>query len=187
MDAGLAAVLGAAVGAVGTGGAAIATALLNRSQARLQLRAEHVRLLRQTRQTIYARFTEALQTAHESLFAVERKLRLYRADEPDAEAKRAEIERAFDIAQEQTEVLSTPAALVAIEAPFELSDRSDKAAHALSDYRNHLMVAVAKIGTGEEFASDDAEEARNRREGTIRANIRFRLTASEVLNDDGMA
>ncbi|MCX5332591.1 MULTISPECIES: hypothetical protein [unclassified Streptomyces] len=41
--------LGAAVGALGTGGAALATGLSGRGQARTQLRAEHVRLLREPR------------------------------------------------------------------------------------------------------------------------------------------
>ncbi|WP_158691067.1 hypothetical protein [Streptomyces sp. 351MFTsu5.1] len=58
MDAGLAAVLGAAVGAIGTGGAGIGAALLARSQARSQLQAEHARILREPRKVAYLALAE---------------------------------------------------------------------------------------------------------------------------------
>jgi hypothetical protein len=46
------------VGAVGTGGAAITAALLARSQARVQIRAEHQRALREPRRSAYVAFAE---------------------------------------------------------------------------------------------------------------------------------
>ncbi|MDN3026433.1 hypothetical protein [Streptomyces sp. S.PB5] len=64
MDAGLAALLGAAVGALGTGGAAAVTGLLGRGQARTQLRAEHVRLLREPRRSAYVAFAQCFQEVH---------------------------------------------------------------------------------------------------------------------------
>jgi hypothetical protein len=60
MDAGLAAVLGAAVGAIGTGGAGIGAALLARSQARSQLQAEHTRIIREPRKAAYIALAEAI-------------------------------------------------------------------------------------------------------------------------------
>lgn len=61
MDAGLAALLGAAVGTLGTGGAAVVTGLLGRSQARMQLQAEHARLLREPRRSAYVAFALCYQ------------------------------------------------------------------------------------------------------------------------------
>ncbi|MFJ2241159.1 hypothetical protein [Streptomyces sp. NPDC087859] len=64
MDAGLAALLSAAVGALGTGGAALATGLLGRGQARTQLGAEHVRLLREPQRAAYVAFAQCFQEVH---------------------------------------------------------------------------------------------------------------------------
>ena len=64
MDAGLAALLGAAVGALGTGGATLVTGFLGRGQARMQLRAEHARLLREPRRSAYVAFTQCFHEVH---------------------------------------------------------------------------------------------------------------------------
>lgn len=64
MDAGLAALLGAAVGTLGTGAAALVTGLLGRGQTRMQLRAEHARLLRELRRSAYVAFTQCFQEVH---------------------------------------------------------------------------------------------------------------------------
>jgi hypothetical protein len=58
MDAGLAAVLGAAVGALGTAVAGATAALLNRSTARHQVKTETLRALREARRATYASFAE---------------------------------------------------------------------------------------------------------------------------------
>lgn len=58
MDAGLAAVLGAIVGAVGTGATGVATALLGRSAARHQTQIETLRTLRESRKAAYLTFAE---------------------------------------------------------------------------------------------------------------------------------
>ncbi|MFE5160022.1 hypothetical protein ACFRNT_16160 [Streptomyces sp. NPDC056697] len=58
MDAGLAAVLGATVGALGTAATGAAAALLGRSTARHQVRTETLRTLRESRRSTYASFAE---------------------------------------------------------------------------------------------------------------------------------
>ncbi|MGP3691120.1 hypothetical protein ACTVZO_41715 [Streptomyces sp. IBSNAI002] len=58
MDAGLAAVLGATVGALGAGATGLAAALLGRSTVRHQVRAESMRALRESRRTTYLAFAE---------------------------------------------------------------------------------------------------------------------------------
>ncbi|MFG2563053.1 hypothetical protein [Streptomyces sp. NPDC048496] len=58
MDAGLAAVLGATVGALGTGATGLAAALLSRNTARHQIRAESMRALRESRRATYLAFAE---------------------------------------------------------------------------------------------------------------------------------
>ncbi|MFC9654199.1 MULTISPECIES: hypothetical protein [unclassified Streptomyces] len=58
MDAGLAAVLGATVGAIGTGATGVAAALLGRSSTRHQIRAEALRALRESRRATYLSFAE---------------------------------------------------------------------------------------------------------------------------------
>ncbi|MFG2469188.1 hypothetical protein ACGFXB_27540 [Streptomyces canus] len=70
MDAGLAAVLGATVGAIGTGGAALATSLLNRSQARLQLLVEHERFLREPRRDAYVAYAESISKINDLITAI---------------------------------------------------------------------------------------------------------------------
>ncbi|MFI5867280.1 hypothetical protein [Streptomyces sp. NPDC051546] len=59
MDAGLAAVLGATVGALGAGATGLAAALLGRSTVRHQVRAESMRALRESRRATYLTFAEA--------------------------------------------------------------------------------------------------------------------------------
>ncbi|WP_331758147.1 hypothetical protein [Streptomyces anulatus] len=59
MDSGLAAVLGATVGALGTGATGPAAALLARSTARHQVQAENMRALRESRRATYLAFAEA--------------------------------------------------------------------------------------------------------------------------------
>ncbi|MEV0580938.1 hypothetical protein [Streptomyces sp. NPDC050392] len=58
MDAGLAAVLGATVGALGTAAAGATAALLSRSTARHQVKTESLRALREARRATYASFAE---------------------------------------------------------------------------------------------------------------------------------
>ncbi|MGW4272702.1 hypothetical protein [Streptomyces similanensis] len=58
MNAGLAAVLGAMVGALGTGATGLAAALLSRNTARHQVKAESMRALRDSRRATYLAFAE---------------------------------------------------------------------------------------------------------------------------------
>lgn len=58
MDAGLAAVLGATVGALGTAATGAAAAFLSRSTARHQVRTETLRALRESRRATYATYAE---------------------------------------------------------------------------------------------------------------------------------
>ncbi|MET7359434.1 hypothetical protein ABZS76_13375 [Streptomyces sp. NPDC005562] len=61
MDAGLAAVLGAAVGAIGASATALITGALGRSQTRLQLRAEDYRIVDEHRRSSYRNFFECTE------------------------------------------------------------------------------------------------------------------------------
>ncbi|MGW1108014.1 hypothetical protein [Streptomyces sp. NPDC002540] len=58
MDAGLAAVLGATVGALGTAATGATAALLSRSTVRHQARTETLRALREARRTTYTNYAE---------------------------------------------------------------------------------------------------------------------------------
>ncbi|MFD5899628.1 hypothetical protein [Streptomyces sp. NPDC060366] len=60
MDAGLAAVLGATVGAVGTAAAGATAALLSRSTARHQVRTETLRALRESRRATYVSYAKTI-------------------------------------------------------------------------------------------------------------------------------
>lgn len=60
MDAGLAAVLGATVGALGTAAAGATAALLSRSTARHQVRTETLRALRESRRATYASYAQTI-------------------------------------------------------------------------------------------------------------------------------
>ncbi|WP_093852021.1 hypothetical protein [Streptomyces pini] len=60
MDAGLAAVLGATVGALGTAMTGAIAALLSRSTARYQVRTETLRALRESRRATYASYAETI-------------------------------------------------------------------------------------------------------------------------------
>jgi hypothetical protein len=63
MDAGLAAVLGAGVGALATTGAALATGWASREQSKIGARAEHRRQRREPRKGLYKQFIDAASTA----------------------------------------------------------------------------------------------------------------------------
>ena len=51
-------------GALGTGSAAVVSGFLGRGQARMQLRAEHARLLREPRRSAYVAFAQGFQEVH---------------------------------------------------------------------------------------------------------------------------
>lgn len=187
MDAGLAAVLGAAVGALGTGGAAVVTGLLGRGQARTQLRAEHARLLRESRRSAYVSFAQSFQevlalhakVAQSASAAVE-------AEEPDRSRLLSDADGAYTQAGEQLHSeLQQQQSAVLVEGPPALTAAAFEAESALLASRVELYRWIRGLERGaateaQERAAEDALLA------VHQPLVRFLNAASTTLADDGL-
>ncbi|QKW07395.1 hypothetical protein HUT18_14375 [Streptomyces sp. NA04227] len=182
MDAGLAAVLGATVGAVGTGGAAAISALMGRSQTRLQVQAEHDRILRDARRIAYAKLAEALSRSMKAMQQCEFSIRTYKVT---PETRRQELRDEVDAESAEAEMLyqALPPhmALVSIEGPVEISLAAAEAHKSLSQYRLAVVRFRHVLLDGESFDSLMVESER-RREIAIRKQSDFVFAASRILS-----
>ncbi|MFD1828558.1 hypothetical protein ACFSJS_02620 [Streptomyces desertarenae] len=187
MDAGLAALLGAAVGALGTGGAALATGLLGRGQARTQLRAEHVRLLREPRRSAYVAFAQCFQEVHAlHSEAVKSASEVMEAEEPDRSRLLDAADEAYARAGERLHgELQLRQSAVTVEGPPALTAAAFEAEGALLVSRAEVYrwVRVLRQGTATEEHERAAEDALLAVHHHI---VSFLNAASAVLADDGL-
>ena len=188
MDAGLAALLGAAVGALGTGGAALVTGFLGRGQARMQLRAEHARLLREPRRSAYVAFAQCFQEVH-ALHAAAAKSAsaATEAGEPDRGRLLREADGAYEQAGERLHGrLQRLQSAVAVEGPPGVTSAALGAEDALLASRTELYRWIRQLERGapaeeRERAADDALLA------VHQALVPFLNAASAALADDGLS
>ncbi|MGW6267849.1 hypothetical protein [Streptomyces sp. NPDC055060] len=183
MDAGLAAILGAAVGALGTGGAAVFTswwtATAQERQSRHQIRFEHLRDRREPRSRAYAEVVAQVQKMGRQLDVV------HDRERPDG--------RGFDGFPQELTRLADLCARVAVEGPAPISDHAQRllvqardAFGAASDLLTVAQAAAAREA-GEADAVHEAELWLSR-EATMALNTelsRFMELAREALDDDG--
>ncbi|MFD3582629.1 hypothetical protein [Streptomyces sp. NPDC058683] len=180
MDAGIAAVLGATVGALGTGGAGVVAALLTKSQARMQIQAEHARMLREPRKQAYASYAEAAKKDYERLTEARIALEVAAAHEPSRENQltrvRALVEESVD---HGNTVLETWEAQVYMEGPHSVVQATISLDGGLGELRDAIAEIIRKVETGEDADLDAVRE-----KGAIahRAYLSYLYRASEALN-----
>ncbi|MFH8657250.1 hypothetical protein [Streptomyces afghaniensis] len=182
MDAGLAAVLGATVGAAGTGGAGVIAAFLARSQARSQMRAEHVRLTREPRKAAYVAFIEACQKEHDRLTEAGSYLTLYRTS-PIVEARAERRRKATDLYDASTEArpaLKHLEAQVYIEGPRSVISAAVDLSGSLTDFRHEVLDLMDPDSNGTVEAMEAA------RTGSYEKYLDFLYQASEAVGADGL-
>jgi hypothetical protein len=179
MDAGLAAVLGAAVGAIGTGGAAIFTswwsATAQERQSQRQTRFEHLRDRREPRSRAYAEVVAQVQKMGRQLDKVNERDRPVDGV-PDLDDFPQELNKLADLC-----------ARAAVEGPAPIADHAQQileqargAFRAASDLLT-VTVTVDEIAAHEEelWVSRYATEDLNKELG------RFMELARQSLDDDG--
>lgn len=170
MDAGLAALLGAAVGSVATLGAAIVSG-------RTQTRAQNDQWRRQHRRDAYAGYLGAL---HDRDIAMDAVLDALRSDEPQLPCVDEEIHRFVALAREvhraaEVVILERPASLV------KVTERVADASSGLSEVMRR-MAGNARTGDATRRVEDVALAAE--RERILYQEVRaFRLAARGVIGN----
>ncbi|MGW2516586.1 proline dehydrogenase [Streptomyces sp. NPDC001617] len=168
MDAGLAALSGAAVGSVAT----LAAALVS---GRTQARAQHDQWRRQHRRDAYAGYLSAL---HDRDIAMDAVLDALRSDDPDL-ADLDEKRRHFvTLARE----VHRAAEVVLLEGPASLTEVVSRVAHASSDL-SHVMRRMAENAHARDTTAtaEDAALAVEREDVLHQAIRAFRPAARSVI------
>ncbi|MGW7083591.1 hypothetical protein ACWGH2_08840 [Streptomyces sp. NPDC054871] len=183
MDAGLAAVLGAAVGALGTGGAAVFTswwtATTQERQSRRQIRFEHLRDRREPRSRAYAEVVAQVQKMGRLLDTV------HDQERPDG--------RGFDGFPQELARLADLCARVAVEGPAPIADSAQRIlvqARVAFGAASDLLTAAETADANGEDGTDTVHEAElwRSRETTMALHTelsRFMELAREALDDHG--
>jgi hypothetical protein len=184
MDAGIAAVLGAMVGALGTGGAGITAALLAKSQVRMQLKAEHARMIREPRKQAYASYAEAAKRDYERLEEARLDLAIAQVNEAHRADVAARIRTLLDESFEhQNSVLEEWEAQVYMEGPHAVVEATVELDSALVEFRSAILRGHEKLQDGEDVDLAAVEE---KGATAHTAYLRYLYTASEALNMDGV-
>lgn len=183
MDAGLAALLGAVVGAIGTGGAGVTAALLARSQARMQVLAEHARLIREPRKNAYIAYITACLAEHDRLSEARRDLVVGSEISSGAEERFEEAEQLFRESTEAQAELEHLEAQVYVEGPKTVIDAAVELGGKLTDFRHAVLDA---LHAERPVPSDLIEAAAEKRSEAYGAYIDFLYAASDVMGADGV-
>jgi hypothetical protein len=185
MDSGLAAVLGAAVGAIGTGGAAVVAAMFARSQVRMQIRAEHRRSLRDPRKAAYVAFAECWRNRLEltSDAWIELQLAANHRGEPSFEGLLQAAYRYREQADSLSTALEHAQAVLYVEGPRAVTEASNEASGKLTAFRSKVNEAFEAVQQDAPLGMlrEPCDEARS---GAYSAYLRFLHTASGVLGGD---
>lgn len=177
MDAGLAAVLGAAVGAIGTGGAAVLTSWWSTAsqerQSNRQLRFEHLRERREPRSKAYADVVAHVQRMGRRLDAFNHS-RSFPDERPEEYPDPEELDTLADLC-----------ARVAVEGPAEVAEQ----VALLLACAREACEAAAVVDVSYAFRNDDQED-RVERSLSVTAALsealgRFMAHARLALDDDG--
>ncbi|GGN22241.1 proline dehydrogenase [Streptomyces fuscichromogenes] len=169
MDAGLAAVLGAAVGSLATLGAAVVNG-------RVQAQAQQEQWRRQQRRDACADYLSAL---HDRDIAMDAILDALRSDQPDLSDVDEKIRRFIGLARE----VHRTAEIVILEGPASLANVAQRVTHASSDLAQVMrrMADDARAGDTTRKAEDTALAAE--RERTLYQAIKdFRLAARDTID-----
>lgn len=170
MDAGLAALLGAAVGSLATLGAAFVNG-------RAQERAQHVQWRRQHRRDAYAAYLGAL---HDRDIAMDAILRALQADEPDLLALDETVRHFIGRARE----VHRAAEVVILEGPpsiIEATDRIARASSELSEVMQRMVKNAHAADTSDRQQEAVSASARERQ--LYQAVKGFRVQARSILGN----
>ncbi|WP_139131654.1 hypothetical protein [Streptomyces sp. WMMB 714] len=187
MDAALAGIVGAAVGAAGTAAAGAIAALSSRAQARLQLRAEHVRLIREPRKQAYVAYAEACQTEFDRLSKIGQHLEILQSrDSEDERAERRESAVAlYDASTAAQGSLKHLQAQVHIEGPRSVINAAIDLSGKLGDFKHRLLDVIhPELQTGE--VDDTSEKIKAARDTAYRAYLKFLYRSSDAIGEDGI-
>lgn len=188
MDAGLAAVLGAIVGAIGSSGAAITTSILGRGQARMQMRAEHVRMLREPRRNSYIAFAECSQQVVELCGTARQCATTASVEEGPQRADR--LREAVDAYKQASDLfygeLQKALASVTVEGPEHVTEAALRAVDALLTDRGtlHRWIRFLENNTATEEHENESSETYVI---AHRERLNFLNKASRVLAEDGFS
>ncbi|MFE7276718.1 proline dehydrogenase [Streptomyces sp. NPDC057623] len=170
MDAGLAALLGAAVGSLATLGAAIVNG-------RAQARSQHDQWRRQYRRDAYASYLSAL---HDRDIAMDAILDALRSDEPDLPDVEEKIRRFVMLAREVHRAVE----VVILEGPASVVEVAERVTHTSSDLSQVMrrMTEDARARDTTRKAEDSALAAE--RERILYQAVKdFRIAASRTLGN----
>jgi hypothetical protein len=186
MDAGLAALLGAMVGAIGSSGAAIATSLLSRGQTRMKIRAEHVHMLQEPRRNAYIAFAECTQKIHDLYTGAKQSAAL--AAEAEGVQRIEKIREAEGGYSQAGDLfygqLPQVLARVTVEGPAYVTEAALLAEEALLADRGdlHRWIRSLENGTANKEHENESEGAHLT---AGRTRLDFLNRASQALADDG--
>ncbi|GAA2080520.1 hypothetical protein GCM10009801_38830 [Streptomyces albiaxialis] len=168
MDAGLAALLGAAVGSLATLGAAMVSS-------RAQARAQHEQWRRQHRRDAYAGYLSAL---HDRDIAMDAVLDALRADEPDLAEVDDRVHRFIGLARE----VHRAAEVVILEGPAPLAEVAERVTRASSSLSEVMRAMVTNAHAGDASRKpEDAALAAERERALYEAVKDFRLAARRTI------
>ncbi|MFB9632159.1 hypothetical protein ACFFR9_00800 [Streptomyces spiralis] len=187
MDAGLAAVLGAAVGAVGTGGAGIVAALLARSQSRTQLQAEHVRLIREPRKGTYVAYAEAARQEHDRLVEIlTRTTVVARQGRSEAhESFMAVAEQLYQDSDQQAGARKHLEAQVYIEGPSTVIGAVVRLASSQHDFKESAHACLEQLRRGT-CPPELVDAMHAKRDVAYDRYLGYLYAASAVMQADGL-
>ncbi|GAA3908162.1 hypothetical protein GCM10023084_70460 [Streptomyces lacrimifluminis] len=139
MDQGLAAVLGATVGVLGTVSASAISGWSARQQVQSQAKIEHAQWRRQTRRDAYSAF---LAPANEARTTLKIAARALIGDNPDL----PEADRRLQVAQEQLAVVQAAWAGLAVEGPEPVEQAAHSVRTGLHSMRTTLLAWRDSMG-----------------------------------------
>ncbi|URN00530.1 hypothetical protein LUW76_42980 [Actinomadura madurae] len=168
MDAGIAALLGAALGSFTTLGAAV---LNGRAQARTQSAQWH----RQQRRDAYAVYLGAL---HDRDIALDAVLEALRAERPDLAEVDERVRRFIGLARE----VHRATEIVIIEGPASMAEAAERVQHASERLSEVMRRMVEDAHAGDAARKAEAEAAVVERERRLYETVKeFRAKARDVL------
>ncbi|MEU6222260.1 hypothetical protein [Streptomyces sp. NPDC047042] len=181
MDAGIAGILGAIAGAAGATATAAIAGFYGLAQARLEVRAEHERIVRETRRGAYANLAEALSKANDALQESEYTARACR--QIDQAHRRELIESSMEKLLEADTpygALSAHQALVSVEGPPPIRLAASNATNSTAQYRLSITKLQTALQKSEPFEGAVAAALKNRL-AAIEAAYKFETIAADEL------
>ncbi|MEJ8649655.1 hypothetical protein WKI65_16565 [Streptomyces sp. MS1.AVA.3] len=188
MDAGLSAVLGATVGAVGTGGAGIVAAVLARSQGRAQLRAEYARITREPRKSAYAAYAEAFQKEHDRLVHAMALVDAASEHAPSVSMEPiiAEARSHMDLSDQEEGVITHLQAQVHIEGPRSVINAVVRLGRDRYAFKCAVITCLRRLEAGDGCPESVVDVMEEKRAVAYRVYAEFLFAASEAIGGDGL-